>query len=234
MRIAKTFRIADRAALASLLQGALLERFDDNMASACASLYAENVRWALKRVLEKKVGRLNDTLLRHLRCLICTDEATEDAFYGALIPPSVRLDLHRYRWWRDTGGHPWATGARGGDGGLSPERLWVSVVSPRERTERLTALEEDLQKDPDAQRIWRQFVNRAKKLGHGDERIALAWRRAIDPLVAHADTGGIERGWHELRPRERRLYFTHATEAELILLKRASDLTRALAAHVRR
>ena len=229
MRPAKTFRVVDRSALTSLLRRALHERFDDSMARACRALRAPRARWSLTRVLEGKTGRVNNTLLGHLRRLICTDKAITDAFQLALIPPGVRLHLHRYRWWRDTGGHAWATGAREVNGRLRHVRRWVSAVKLRERARRLTQLEEQLEGDEEVQRIWRRFVNRAKDRGHCDERIALAWRRTIEPLLADIDTGGIERGWSEMTRSERKSFLTHMTEAELLLLDRAHDLDRALA-----
>jgi hypothetical protein len=55
----------------------------------------------------------------------------------------------------------------------------------------------------------------------------LAIVRALEPLLAVDETGGIERGWGELTPGEQRAYLKAALEREAILLNRPPDLERA-------
>lgn len=61
-----------------------------------------------------------------------------------------------------------------------------------------------------------------------DTRLELAIVRALEPLLATLDTGGVERGWRELDQRgELERYLKVALRREEILLNRAPDVERA-------
>jgi hypothetical protein len=62
------------------------------------------------------------------------------------------------------------------------------------------------------------FRKRALAQGHDKWRIEAAIRRFLAPLCAHGRTSGIERGWQELSPRERRLAVKYGLEIEKIWL----------------
>lgn len=55
----------------------------------------------------------------------------------------------------------------------------------------------------------------------------MAEYRVIEPFLDFGDSGAVERGSFELTEKELRDFLNHGVKRELIMLKRASDLTRA-------
>ena len=64
----------------------------------------------------------------------------------------------------------------------------------------------------------RKFRDDALAKGHERIRVDQSLRRFLAPFCAHARTGGIERGWHELSPAEQDAVIRHGLEVEKIWL----------------
>jgi transcriptional regulator with XRE-family HTH domain len=89
---------------------------------------------------------------------------------------------------------------------------------------------EFLKTTPAAETIGR-FSAWAIERGHSEERIELAFVRALEPLLQANDSGFMELGWRELRVRPGGLdelvaFVRHSLERERILLSREPDVTR--------
>lgn len=62
--------------------------------------------------------------------------------------------------------------------------------------------------------------------GHFRERVEIAYRRIIAPLLEHEDSGGVERGWTELSEAELVQFVKAGITRERILLDREADVQR--------
>jgi hypothetical protein len=72
------------------------------------------------------------------------------------------------------------------------------------------------------------FEEWAQRQGHERWRIRLARRRILAPLVCYARTFGVERGWHELTPREQSQFIETGIARERIMLRVAPAHIRAM------
>jgi hypothetical protein len=147
-------------------------------------------------------------------------------FWGTLLTPSERtLLFHHDQWMAATGRRLVRTS--GWAPTSSEERpRWFRIAKSKvgaARARELTQLERRIRRllrtSP------RGVLAQSAPAGEGD-RALIAWLRVLEPLLASADAGYVERGWRELSDRELKAFVKAGLRRERILLNRAPRLDR--------
>jgi len=173
----------------------------------------------------------------------------QNDFLLAFLTPAARDVSDAYLWWlRERlfqigryAPHPVSAGARPGDAipvasssGKSTSWLFDRQLELAERVLRRGGFEPSRQASQEILVTLRRhrsyggyfdtFERKARKRGHSETRILVAFARVVEPLAATVPTSGVERSWEELdHTKQLKQYLNLAFAREEILLRRAPD-----------
>lgn len=189
----------------------------------------------LSRLQNRKLNAITRATLVDLRTLLTP--SLYDELRLAMIPPEGHQALWREQHWMEW----WLK--RVPPAGVS-RKEWEQFGAPARRPRDVSALTYARKSRPLAsmQEEGRRLLEALRRAfpdvcqpfeawcvlrGHSQNRIHVAYARAVEPLLANIETTGIELGWRELEDHQLKRYLDLGLARERLLLTRAPDSQRA-------